>query len=162
MEPLSGNHRVRNGRFYRGEPARHRALLYDEEGSYIFRVRNTTEPGFGTTIQVAALPVSASSSPTNILNALSLERGQTLSAYTVYDKQPYPLPNEIEGTAMSYTYVQTDPNPFLQSVPVVVEGLDILTIARGQAIIITFLSDADRYEVNLPILEQFINTLEFG
>jgi hypothetical protein len=136
--------------------------LLDEEGDYIFRVRNTTEPGFNTTIQVAALPVSTGSSPTNILNALTLDRAQTLSAYTVLDERPYPLPNEVEGTAMSYIFVETDPNPFLQGVPVVVEGLDILTIARGQAIIITFLTDADTYAENLPILEQFMSTLEFG
>ncbi len=136
--------------------------LLDEDGDYIFRVRNTSKRGFSTTLQVAALPVSAGSSPTNILNALTFERAQTRTQYTVYDEFDYPLPNEIEGTAMTYTYVDADPNPFLQDVPVVVEGIDILTITRGQAIIITFLSDADTYNENLPLLEQFINSLEFG
>lgn len=140
--------------------------LLDEEGQqrgdYIFRVRNTTERGFNTTIQVAALPVSANSTPTNILNALTLDRAQTLAAYTVLDERPYPLPNEVEGMAMTYTYVKTDPNPFLQGVPVVIEGMDILAITRGQAVIVTFLSDANTYEEKLPILEAFVNSLEFG
>jgi hypothetical protein len=62
---------------------------------------------------------------------------------------------------MSYTYVSGDPNPFLQSVPTVVEGLDILTIKRGQAVIVTFLSEAPAYEQNLPLFNQFLSNLEF-
>ena len=62
---------------------------------------------------------------------------------------------------MSYVYVAADDNPFLQTHPNRRRGLDILTIRRGQAIIITFLSDAHTFDDNLPIFERFLDDLEF-
>lgn len=135
--------------------------LLDETGNYIFRVQDVSRPGFSTSIQVSTRPVSASTSTRSILDSLTLNRAQTLAAYNVLTEAPYLLSNDIEATSMSYTFVSTDPNPFLQSVPTVIEGLDILTIQRGQAIIITFLSEASTYNENLPFLEQFVRTLEF-
>lgn len=135
--------------------------LIDEQGNYIFRVRDVTQVGFKTTIQVAARPVSAITSTRNLIDALTLSRSQTLSSYTVFAIEPYVLPDEIEATAVTYTFVAAESDPFLQSIPVVVEGLDILTISRGQAIIITFLSDARTYDQNYPRFQQFLSSLEF-
>jgi hypothetical protein len=135
--------------------------LIDEQGNYIFRVRDVTQIGFKTTIQVAARPVSAITSTRNLIDALTLSRSQTLSSYTVFAIEPYVLPDEIEATAVTYTFVAAESDPFLQSIPVVVEGLDILTISRGQAIIITFLSDARTYDQNYPRFQQFLSSLEF-
>lgn len=138
-----------------------RNWLIDEDGDYIFRVRESTTLGFKTTIQVTTRPVSPATSTRNVLDALSLARAQTLAAYRVFEEQPYSLPDEVPATAMTYTFVAAEVNPFLQSVPVVVLGIDIITIARGQAIIITFLSGADAYQQNLPIFERFLETLNF-
>jgi len=134
--------------------------LIDEAGNYIFRVRDVSHAGFNTTIQVTARPVSSITTTRNVLDALTLERSQTLG-YTVLSEETYILPDETTGIAMSYTFVATNPNPFLQGIPIVVEGQDILTIKRGQAIIISFLSDATTFEENLAILARFMNSLEF-
>ncbi|HEX2905305.1 MAG TPA: hypothetical protein VHO69_00485 [Phototrophicaceae bacterium] len=135
--------------------------LIDETGDYIFRVRDFTQVGFKTTIQVAARPVSAVTSARNLVEALTLNRSQTLSSYTVFRIEPFTLPDEVSATAVVYTYVATETNPFLESLPVVVEGLDLVTISRGQAIIITFLSDSRTYEENYPRFQQFLTSLEF-
>lgn len=135
--------------------------LLDENGDYIFRVRDASTAGFKTTIQVDARPVSPTASTRGILDSLTLNRAQTLAAYTVLSERPYMLPNEVEAVAMSYTFVSSELNPFLQGVPTVVRGLDVLTIRRGQAIIITFLSNAATYEKNLPVFNRFISSLEF-
>lgn len=135
--------------------------LIDEVGDYIFRVRDISLPGFKTTIQVSTVPVSANSSSRTVFDALTLNRAQVLANYNVLSEEPYNLPNDVVATAMSYTYVSSEPNPFLQGIPVVVTGLDILTIQRGQAIIITFLSDARSYDEYLPIFNQFLSNLEF-
>jgi hypothetical protein len=134
--------------------------LLDEAGDYIFRVRDISHVGFNTTLQVASRPVSSITTTRNVLDALILGRSQTLG-YTVLSEEPYILPDESTGITMSYTFVVSDPNPFLQGIPIVVEGQDILTIKRGQAIIISFLSDATTFEENLSILTRFMNTLEF-
>lgn len=135
--------------------------LLDSDGPYVFRVRDMSQRGFKTTIQLDVQPVAINTTARNLLDQLILSRAQTLSAYSVLAREPYILPDEREATAMTYTFVESETNPFLESLPIVVEGLDIITIQRGQAIIMTFLSDASTYESNLPIFERFVNDLEF-
>lgn len=135
--------------------------LIDSAGDYVFRVRDIEHVGFKTTIQVNVQPVTLSTSASNLLQTLTLTRMQTLSRFRVLSTQPYVLPGEQEATAMDYVYVAGEDDPFLESIPTVVEGRDILTIRRGQAIIITFLSDANSFDENLPIFERFLDDLEF-
>jgi hypothetical protein len=136
--------------------------LIDTSGDYIFRVRDLSQSGFKTTIQVDVQPVTINTSARNLLDTLTLNRSQTFSGYKVRSQQDdYKLPNGQPATAMRYVYVVGDNNPFLQTIPSVVEGLDILTIRRGQAIIITFLSDSQTFDDNLPIFERFLDDLEF-
>lgn len=135
--------------------------LIDQDGDYVFRVRNTAQAGFKTTIQVAVKPVGGAASTRSILDALNLNRSQILASYRELSVEPFPLPNEIEATAMNYTYANIENDPFLQTIPIVVHGLDVLTIKRGQAIIITFLSDARSYEENYAYFQTFLQNLEF-
>jgi len=136
-------------------------LIDTSSPDYVFRVRDMTEPGFKTTIQVSMEPVSPQTAIRNVIEALSLERMQTLAQYTILSIDPYFLEDQPEAFAVSYAYAAGNTDPFLESVPEVVRGMDILTIKRGQAIIIGFRSDADTYEQNLPIFERFLNDLEF-
>jgi hypothetical protein len=136
--------------------------LIDTEGNYIFRVRDISQVGFKTTIQITVQPVSASTSNRNIFDALTLSRAPVLAAYRVLSiDDTLTLPDETPATSMTYTFAATESDPFLESVPVIVQGQDILTIKRGQAIIITFLSDSTTYESNYPFFQQFLNSLEF-
>lgn len=135
--------------------------LIDSDGDYVFRVQDLTQLGFKTAIQVDVQPVSINTSARNLLDTLTLNRMQTLSRYSVISNQPYMLPNEQEATAMRYVFVEGSDNPFLETVPTVVEGMDILAIRRGQAIIITFLSDSRTFNENLSIFERFLDDLEF-
>jgi hypothetical protein len=135
--------------------------LIDTDGSYIFRVRDISQLGFKTAMQVDVQPVTLNTSARNLLDSLSLNRSTTLSGYQVLSTQPYLRPDEPEATAMTYVYVTAGDNPFLETVPTIVEGIDILTIRRGQAIIITYLSDAQTFDENLPIFERFLGDLEF-
>jgi hypothetical protein len=136
-------------------------LIDEAPPNYVFRVRNPSDPGFLTTFQVSVRPVSAATTGRNILDALSMNRAPTLAAYTVLSTEPFIMPDETEATAMFYAFVATESNPFLESIPFVVEGMDILTIRRGQAIVVTFLSDSQRYQENFILFEQFLSNLRF-
>jgi hypothetical protein len=136
-------------------------LIDEAPPEYIFRVRDPSQTGFKTTFQVAVSPVSASTSARNILDSLSMNRAPTLDGYRILSSEPFTLPDESGATAMSYTFVATETNPFLESIPVVVEGFDILTIRGGQAIVITFLSDTESYDQNYALFEQFLRNLRF-
>ncbi len=135
--------------------------LLDTSDSYVFRVRDMSQTGFKTTIEVAVQPVTINTTARNLLDTLTLNRAPALSAYDVLSTNPYTLPNDRQATAMAYVFVASEANPFLESLPQVVEGLDVITIQSGQAIIVTFLSSVDTYEENLPIFERFLNDLEF-
>jgi hypothetical protein len=136
--------------------------LIDTQGNYVFRIRDVSQIGYPTTIQLSVQPVSSSAPPRYIFDALTLNRSQTLAQYNVLASgESFTLPDESSATRMDYIFAATENDPFLQNVPVIVRGQDILAIKRGQAIIITFLSESTRYEQNYAIFERFISSLEF-
>lgn len=129
-------------------------------GNTVFRVRDMATGGFKTTIEVAVRPISLSTSTRNLIDVLTLNRAQTLADYRVLSRSPIFL-DDVEATALEYTYVSSDDNPFLAALPVVVHGLDILVTRGGQAVIVTFLADANTYDQNLPTFQRFLADLEF-
>jgi hypothetical protein len=138
------------------------AWAIDRDGSYVFRVRDLSRTGFKTAILVDIQPVSLNTTPRNLLDALSLDRAQTLSSYRIDSiDEDSALPDETPATRMIYTFVNVETNPTLQTLPIIVEGLDVIAIREGQAIIVSFLADADAFEEQLPIFERFLNALEF-
>ncbi|GAB4519099.1 MAG: hypothetical protein OHK0046_27620 [Anaerolineae bacterium] len=135
--------------------------LIDEEGDYVFRVRDMSRVGFKTTIQVETRPIGPQTTAQNVLNTLNINRPQTLEAYNPIATSEITLPDESPGTVLDYTFVARDPNPFLESVQVVVLGRDILTIRGSQAIIITFRTDAATFDTDVAIFERFLDSLRF-
>ena len=148
--------------FEAGITARYpRRWLLDEDGDYIFRVRDMTYRGFNTLIELSALPVSADTVERNLLDRLTLKRSQTLIDYTILGYDNYRMPDESQAVAMSYSFVSRDASPFLEGASAIVVGLDILTISRGQALIISFRADASIYQQELATLDRFIQNLDF-
>ncbi len=135
--------------------------LLEETGPYIFRVRDMAHRGFNTAIEVSAAPVGSDTTERNILDQLSLQRAQVLIDYTVLGFDEYRLADDSTAISMAYSFVSRDSNPFLEGVSSIVYGLDILTIRRGQALIIAFRADADIYQRELEILRWFVQNLEF-
>jgi len=137
--------------------------LIDENGGvdYIFRVRNMQEVGFKTTFRVSAIPTSTDTARRTVLDALAMERAQTFSNYRILSVEPYTGLGETEASIASYQYIATDQNPFQQSLPAVVQGVDVLVLSREQAIVITMLSDAASFEENSVLFERFLTDLEF-
>jgi hypothetical protein len=137
--------------------------LIDTAGDYVFRVRDMTQTGYKTTIEVNVIPVTPNTTARNLFDNLILNRSQTLASFTTLSRgEPYLLPDEREATAMSYVFVgDTGGGVFLESVPVVVEGIDILAFEGDQAMIITFLADANDFDEKVAIFESFLNDFEF-
>jgi hypothetical protein len=135
--------------------------LLDEDGDYIFRVRDVARIGYKTNIIMTVRPVSPDMTERNVLDTFNITRPQTLATYRPMTIQLYTLPDESPGMAMNYTFVEVETNPFLDSVPIVVSGLDIITIKGGQAIIITFRADSLTYNEDIAIFNHFLNMIEF-
>lgn len=136
--------------------------LLDTSGEgYVFQVQDMTQPGFKTLIQVSMRPVGAETTTRTVLEQLSLGRFQTLAQYSVLSVEDFTLEEQPPGARMEYAFATGDIDPFLESVPTVVRAIDVLTIKRGQAIIITFRADTRAYEETLPLFEQFLADMEF-
>jgi hypothetical protein len=138
------------------------AWLVDEESDeYVFRVRDMQRIGHKTTFQVSLRPVSAETSARTIVDTLAIQRAQTLAAYTILSTESFALSEDPNAQQITYTYVDTTANPFLESVPTVVVGVDIVAISRGQAVVITLLSDEEDIDANRERFLEFVNRLEF-
>ena len=135
--------------------------LLEESGPYIFRLRDMARRGFNTVIEVSAAPVGSDTSERNILDQLTLQRAQSLTDYTVLGYADYQLADGLPAISMSYSYVSRDASPFLEGVSSIVYGLDILTIRRGQGLIISLRADAGVYQRELETLRWFVRNLEF-
>jgi hypothetical protein len=138
-----------------------RNWLLDTSGEYVFRVRDMSRLGYKTLLQISVQPVSRDTTERNIADRLALTRARTFTDYTVLTVEPYPLSDEITAQAVTYTFVSRDASPFLQGIPEVVIGQDVITINRGQALIITFRAEAQVYDMELARFRQFLATLEF-
>lgn len=133
--------------------------LIDFNGDYVFRVHDVTGIGFGATIQIALKPIGQNTTERNILDTLNITRPQTVTGYVPLLVEPFTL-DESEAVALNYTFVDKDYNPFLESIPTVVRGQDIIILRGGQAIIITFLAASQQFDDDMAIFERFLDSLE--
>jgi hypothetical protein len=135
--------------------------LLDTNGDYVFRVRDMTRTGYKTTMQVAIRPVGPDSTERNVAERLGLDRATGLTAYQPLSTEPYRASGDLAGQALTYTYVSQQSSPFLEGIPSVVRGFDVITISGGQAIIITFRADESLFDAEFPRFERFLRSLVF-
>ena len=109
---------------------------------------------------MSLVPVGAEATPRNVVDTLTLQRAGRLSTYRVLSIEPSTL-GESEALEMTYAYVQTDVNPFLSTVPVVVQGRDVVVIRGSQAVVVTYREERSRFDENEIIFDNFLDTLEF-
>lgn len=136
--------------------------LIDENGDgYIFRVRDMSNRGFKTTLQIDVETISDQTSPWNILIARMISRAVTLAVYETYSIEEIILDDNVSATQMDYTFTFTEINPILESIPTVAIGRDILIIRDNQAIIISYHADIDIFQDNLDLFDRFLESIEF-
>jgi hypothetical protein len=136
--------------------------LLDTSGDAVLRVTDESAEGYKTSIEVRALPLGVGLAERNLVDNLILSRSQSLASFDVLERSSITLgESERPATSLVFTYVNSENNPFLESLPTVVEGVDVITTQGGQALIVTFLSDARTYEDNLAIFRRFLDDLDF-
>jgi hypothetical protein len=134
--------------------------LVDEGGSYVMRVRDPVARPYKTQYQIAIVPAGGQTSIRNVLDSLTLQRSTDLAAYRVLSVQETGSGNE-RLTEMNFAFVDADPNPFIQRLPVVVLGTDIVTRDGDRAIVVTYMAAEDSYEANYPGFERFLASLRY-
>lgn len=131
--------------------------LLDTEGDYVMRVRDPAARPFKTMYAINVLPASPETSVRNVLDTLSLQRSSELAAYRVLSMQD--APGQV--ARMDFAFVDTDPNPFLQRLPVPILGTDFVILESNRAVVITLMASEDLYTRELPRFQRFFAALSF-
>lgn len=135
--------------------------LLDTSGSYIFRVRDMSQPSYKTSIEVVVLPIGPDATERNVAETLAFGRLDTLTAYEQLAVDPYTLPDGSLAQIVEHTFVSRNTSPFLQGIPSVVRGIDILALRGSQAVVITFRSEANQFDEEFARFEEFLERLRF-
>ena len=115
------------------------------------------------TLQRRPLPGGMSDPLRVVQQSLVLERGRGWTAYRVLETE---TEVSFEGRTglmrVSFAYVETNPNPFLETVPVVVEGEDYFFVSQdGNSVyIVTFTAAEQNYDREQRVLQAFMRALQ--
>lgn len=134
--------------------------LADESGNYAVRVRDPKARPFKTQYVITVVPMGGQTSIRNVLDGLTLQRSIDLPAYRVLDIEEIKT-GGITLTQMNFAFVDADPSPFIQRLPIAVLGTDILILDGNRTIIVTYMSDKETFEANRPSFERFFSSLRY-
>lgn len=135
-------------------------LVDEEDISYIARLRDPTARPFNTQYQIATVPAGGQTSIRNVLDGLTIQRSTDLSAYRVLSVESVEINGE-EYTQMNFAFVEADPNPFVQRLPVVVLGRDIVIRDGDRVIVVTYMAEENRFDDDLDGFERFFSSLRY-
>jgi hypothetical protein len=117
--------------------------LLDDKSGYIVKVSDPNSGLFRTTyiVQTGAIDagVSETAALISLLNNVSLSRAQTTTAYKLFQVEEVQVRGKPAVKA-TYVYVEEKPNPFRETVPVVVEGVDYAFAEGGKVYVFTLLA----------------------
>jgi hypothetical protein len=135
-------------------------LLTEKEAGIVFRVEDPQARPFKTTIQISLQVVGDDAEARNIVDLLKLQGPLQLSGYRALSEETFKI-GEDDAVRINYAYVSQELNPFLESLPIVVRGEDVVVLRGNQAVIITF-RDADQsFDAHYFYFENFLATLEY-
>jgi hypothetical protein len=107
--------------------------------------RMSNEFPTGLTVQKRPVPASLAKPLAAVQQTLALERAQQWNAYRELDMEEGVTVGGHSGLHVTFAYVESRANPFLQSLPVVVRGEDYYFDQNGQAYIFTLTASEANY-----------------
>jgi hypothetical protein len=135
-------------------------LLSANGSDYVFRAEDPGALPFKTLLQVSVIAIGPDATPDNVLVQLNISRPQNLSAYKPIAITDITLRDGSPAKRMTYAYTQDERNPFLESLPVVVEGVDVVVLRRSQAVIITYREERSVFGDHLYRFDNLLQSLE--
>jgi hypothetical protein len=134
-------------------------LLDTQSSEYVFRAEDPDALPFKTVLQVSVLPVGPDATPNLVLDILNMQRAPRYSTYREISRADETLRGE-PAKRLIYAYTQDERNPFQATVPLVVQGVDVVVLRRGQAVIITYREERSAFDDHLYRFENLLRTVE--
>ncbi len=131
-----------------------------ERDDFVMRAQDPAAIPFKTTISLSSLLLGQDANVYDVTELLSVRRAAALSSYRTLDISAITLPDGLQATQMTYSYASAEVNPSLKSIPVMVRAADVIILNKGQAIVATYLADAQSYDQNQHYFGEFLRRLE--
>lgn len=128
----------------------------------LLQVEDRWAAPYRTTLRLERRPVPTGFEkilPT-IQSSLALERGRGWTAYRVLRSDGSVEVSGTTGMQITFAYVETNPNPFLETVPVVMYGEDYLFPVGEQVYVVTLTAAEANYAQAQKALSAFLRSLE--
>lgn len=135
-------------------------LISTEASGSILRVEDVGGSTFNTVIQISIQTVGPDATSRNVVDQLSVQGPFRFPSYGLLETRSVRL-GEDEATQIEYYYVASESNPFLETIPVVVQGVDLVVIRGNQAIIFTFQDDQRTFEDKRRYFDRFLTSVEY-
>lgn len=138
-----------------------RGWLVDRRSAdVVFRAEDAAAMPFKTLLQVSIMPVGPDATPRNVVDQINIQRAQQFSSYRRMTQTEQILRDGTSAIRMTYTYAQSEPNPFLESPTIAVQGVDVVILRGVQAVIVTYRDERNAFDDNLYRFEDLLQTLE--
>ena len=135
--------------------------LFSTTDTTVLEVQDSQRLGYKTAIRIQVIPFASGMSPRNVIDTLALDRRISLPFYKILSISERPLQTDDITTVIEYTYVADLDDPFLQLVPSVVVGEDVIIVRRNQVILVSFAADANTYQQDYEVFQRFLETLDY-
>lgn len=135
-------------------------LIDTDEPGIILQVEDVGGSAFNTLIQISIQTVGPDATPRNVVDQLTVQGPVQYPGYGLLETREVRL-GEDDATQIEYYYVASEPNPFLETIPVVVQGVDLVVIRGNQAIIFTFQDDRNTFPEKRRYFDQFLASVEY-
>lgn len=132
---------------------------------YIFKARDPQSGPFKITYRVTAdkLDPTRPLSLVDAVNATSVNQARKLTAFRLLDIEPVGEEGQSPSAIWArYVYVEEKPDPFRESLPTVVLGLDYTTVKGEYLYIFTLLASEADFDEAEKNFEAFIKDAGFG
>jgi hypothetical protein len=127
----------------------------------LLRARDPRGGELDTMLEVRSRPLAAEADPILVLDALAYERSAQVVAYETLSTDQVLIGGKAV-TRRSFTYVHQDRNPYVDRLPVVVQGEDLaLRDEDGRVIVVTLLASADDFTANYRYFRALVESLQF-
>jgi len=126
----------------------------------LLQARDPRSGAFNTKLVLRTRPLAPEMEPTLALQSLAMERADAVNAFRTLETDQVAVGGRT-AIQRTFTYVQTDPNPYLDRLPVVVKGVDVVLGDGGRVILVTYLASVDTFDRDYRYFRDFVESIAF-
>jgi len=134
--------------------------LVEEQSNNLVKFLDPQSRPFKTQFVITVVPTGVRADVRTALDRITLQRSRELAAYRILGIAGF-ADRSAQQTRISFAFVDTDPNPYIERLPIVVFGEDIIFVDGNRAIVLTYMASQQGDGFVKQSFEQFVASLRF-